>query len=78
MVNNIEELKKLIIWAKEQKVKVLKLADIHIELSDLALLESLENNESQLDSEQLQLTRNTEDKNSAKEDEEALFWSSRS
>jgi hypothetical protein len=78
MVNNIEELKKLIIWAKEQKIKVLKLADIHIEISDLALVESLTHEamgESALESQVKQT--HTEEQQSSKEDEEALYWSTR-
>lgn len=41
MVNNIEELKNLILWCKEQKVKSLKVAEYSFELSDLALVEDL-------------------------------------
>jgi CO dehydrogenase/acetyl-CoA synthase delta subunit len=77
MVNNIEELKNLIIWAKEQKVKSFKIADIHIELSDLALVESLT---SQVIDSNVELTdriKSTEDAQTTEEQNEDLFWSTR-
>ena len=42
MVNNVEELKNLILWLKKTKVKSLKLGETVIELSDLALIEDLQ------------------------------------
>jgi hypothetical protein len=76
MVKSIEELKNLIIWAKEQKLKSLKLADIHIEISDLALVESLNNqvNETSEQTDKSALEATTEQ---AKEEQDDLYWSTR-
>jgi hypothetical protein len=38
MIKSVDELKSLILWAKEQKLKSLRLADISIEFSELSLL----------------------------------------
>lgn len=77
MVKNIEELKNLIIWAKEQKIKVLKLADIHIELSDLALVESFNNSVTEQETDQIIRTSISDEKETEKQNEEDLYWSTR-
>lgn len=38
MFKTTEELKLFIEWAKEQKIKTLKVGDIHVDFSDLAFL----------------------------------------
>jgi CO dehydrogenase/acetyl-CoA synthase delta subunit len=77
MVNNIEELKNLIIWAKEQKVKSFKIADIHIELSDLALVENLTYQVTDPNIELTDKIKSTEEAQTAEEQNEDLFWSTR-
>jgi hypothetical protein len=42
MIKTVSELKEFIVWAKSQKVKSVKLGDIHVELSDLALISDLQ------------------------------------
>lgn len=39
MITTVEELKSLIIWAKDQKVKKLTLGEISIEISDIAFVD---------------------------------------
>lgn len=41
MINSISELKDLILWAKSEKLKSLKLNGVEIEFSDISLLESV-------------------------------------
>ena len=41
MITSIDELKELIIWAKSQKLKSLKVGEVIFEFSDLGLIESL-------------------------------------
>lgn len=38
MIKNIEELKSLILWAKDQKIKTLEVAGISVQFSDLAFI----------------------------------------
>lgn len=78
MVKTIEELKALIIWAKSQKVKHLKLADIEITLSDYALIEDLAGLTSQTLSTQLTDTKQEDapaNPDSAPTDDPDLFFS---
>lgn len=42
MIKSVEELKALILWAKEQKLKRLKVGDIEVEVSDISILESVQ------------------------------------
>ena len=80
MVTNIEELKKLIIWCKEQKVKAVKLADISFELSDLALVENLSSIEDVILNEDKKTVVQkdlVDSQDSKQEDEEDLYWSTR-
>jgi hypothetical protein len=73
MIKDLETLKEFITWAKIHKVKSVKLGDIHVEMSDLAFIESLglEAPSAPLKTEENQLL--TEEK---KEDEDLLFFSS--
>jgi hypothetical protein len=79
MVNNIEELKNLILWCKEQKVKSLKVAEYSFELSNLALIEDLKSVEDAI----LNEDKNTvvqkdlmDLQQTPEEDAEDLYWSS--
>lgn len=77
MIKSVSELKELIIWAKSQKLRALKIGDIQFELSDLALVVDEANlvqtapvavdSNSLAESEQL----------TAEEEEKLLYWSSR-
>jgi hypothetical protein len=40
MINNIEQLKELILWAKNEKVKSFKVDNVAVEISDLAFFEA--------------------------------------
>lgn len=42
MIKSVAELKELIIWAKSQKVKSLKIGEIAVEISELATLEGIQ------------------------------------
>lgn len=77
MVNNIEELKNLILWCKEQKVKSLKVAEYSFELSDLALVESFQSQEEAILNEEKKtvVQKDLIDLDASKEDEEDLYWS---
>lgn len=79
MVKDINELKNLILWAKEQKVKSIKIADIHFELSDLALIEDLTSVEDAILNEDkktvVQKDLIESNQSSKEEDSEDLFWS---
>lgn len=77
MVKSIEELKNLIIWAKEQKIKSLKIADIHIEISDLALVESFNSQATDPNVELTDRINSTEDAQTKEEQNEDLYWSTR-
>lgn len=74
MVKNIEELKELILWSKEQKLTAVKIGDVEFHFSNLALAELSKLN--------LELEQPTEglsetDEKQKKQDIDDLFWSSR-
>lgn len=81
MITNISELKDLILWAKSQKVKSLKLGDITFELSDLALVEGLTELGAEATTTDLAVppssSRLPNGNAQANQDEEDLFWSTR-
>lgn len=82
MVNSVKELQELIIWLKSEKVKSLKIGDIHVELSDYALLEGLtdaatEVAEANTEAKPSQQTWTEQPTTLTKEEEEELFWSTR-
>jgi hypothetical protein len=80
MIKNIEELKALITWAKDNKVKHLELEGIKFELSEIAFIDSIQANQSSPDFTQLtdeakhETEKTKEDQE--KEDEDMLLWSS--
>ena len=77
----IKELKELIIWAKENRVKSIKLEGAEFELSDLAFIENLQDlgaPEPQKDLSAPPRSDKLPDGNTQpNEDDEMLFWSSR-
>lgn len=78
MVNSIEELKKLILWCKEQKVKSLKVAEYSFELSDLALIEDLKSVEDAiLDEDKKTIVQKdlVDSQPTPEEEDEDLYWS---
>ena len=79
MVKDINELKNLILWAKEQKVKSIKIADIHFELSDLALVESMSSIEDLILNEDKKtvIQKDLIDSEPETSDEDELYWSTR-
>lgn len=88
MVENISELQELIEWCKANGVKRLKMDEIEFELSDIALSEKFmdisntQGASALKDRESNSLTSKTltdtvDAAEQAKEDEELLFWSSR-
>lgn len=82
MIKTVDELKELILWAKSEKVKSLKIGDIIIEMSDLALIEDIQAKPEQANSKvTASVTTFMEDMASTgnkKEDEELLYWSAQS
>lgn len=67
MFKDVEELKNFILWAKNQKIKRLKLGDYEAEFSDLVYVEQLQ---------EAQMPEQAPG-DQQKEDEELLYWSSR-
>jgi hypothetical protein len=81
MIETVEELKALISWLKEQKVKRLKLGDVEVEISDIAFVdlgEQLATDISQSPVSDLYEENVSPPPSEVKEDEEMLFWSARS
>lgn len=71
MLNNINEIKEFITWAKENKVKSFKSGDLEFEISEIAMIpeEELKPGLPLAD------TLTDTDPEAAEDDEEALFWS---
>ena len=79
MINNTEELKKLITWAKENKVKSLKIGEISFELSELSFIEDIELSQDRISSNVGEYNNDTlTDTLDSNEDEALLFWSTNS
>ena len=76
---SIEELKSLIIWAKEQKVKVLEVSGIKVEFTELAFIENMQGVDAgQSPNPKLSASTSTfSDDVSDQDDEDLLFHSSR-
>ena len=82
MVNSVKELQELIIWLKSEKVKSLKIGEIHVELSDYALIESIteESAAAVASTPEAKSTNQTWTEAAptlTREEEEELFWSTR-
>ncbi len=81
MINSITELKELILWLKDNKVKSLKVGEIIVEISDLGLMEHLTGIESepQPDEKGIKTTQKdwTDDSQPLDKEDEDLFWSTR-
>lgn len=78
MVKSLEELKELILWAKEQKISSIKIGDIAFEVSTHAFNEALiaslqEPTKAEVPTEGL----SDADKQQKIEDDEDLYWSTR-
>jgi len=77
MIKNIAELKQLIQWAKDNKVKSINLGDIKFELSDFAYIEGAELTDEQIASGLSEYNTDTlTDTLKDEENEDLLFWSS--
>jgi hypothetical protein len=72
MFNNIEDIKKFITWAKENKLKSFKIKDIEVEISELSFIEEEKQDELK---EALGDTLVDTETTDPKELEELLFWS---
>jgi hypothetical protein len=83
MIKTVDELKRLIEWAKANKVSELKIADVSFKLSDLAHIESLSNMDTAFNIQAPDLAKPPQsiklpDGNTLpSEDTEDLFWSAR-
>ena len=76
MIKDTKELKELIEWAINKKVKSLKLNGIEVELSDIAFIEQLTTTEAaSLSQEKLDVGQFEEEQQS-QDDDETLYWSS--
>jgi hypothetical protein len=81
MVKDINELKNLILWAKEQKIKSMKIADVHFELSDLALVQDMVSIEDAIlnENKSTVVQKDLIDSEAPEaSDDEDLYWSTRS
>jgi hypothetical protein len=77
-VLSLDEVKEMIIFCKQQKVKNLKLGEINIEMSDYSHIESLSEQEATPKKEETQSSKNLVDTNiteQAEDDSDMLFWS---
>jgi hypothetical protein len=81
MVKSIIELKELIVWARSQRLKSLKLGDIALEFSELVHVESLPNMLDEPTSAGLETPASTPKLPNGNaeipEDEQLLYWSTR-
>lgn len=83
MINSVTELKDLIVWAKSQGIKSLHIGDISFELSNYALIEQLSDEASAPEEPVKKPTANEQGldelvtSGERADDEEALYWSSR-
>lgn len=81
MINSIDELKALVLWLKDNKVKSLKIGEIGIEISDFGLVEHLSGLESEPQPENKEIVTTqkdwTDDLQPLSKEEEDLFWSTR-
>lgn len=78
MISDIKELKELIIWAKSEGIKRLKVGDVDIEISDIAVIEKFAANDS-VKGEPLSTSKTLVDTEvpDADEEKELRYWSSR-
>ena len=75
MFTTLSELKEFVIWAKEQKLKRVRIKDIEIEISDIALVDDLMTSTSQPVNKTEPQENDTVAQNN--EDEQLLMWSTR-
>ena len=85
MLKNINELKDLILFCKQEKISTLQVGDVQVQFSELALVDNIQS-VAEMEKELNNLSSKTlaDDPDSItkeqleKEYEEALFWSSQS
>lgn len=76
MIKSVDELKALILWAKEQKVQAMKVGDVQFELSTMALVEATElTADKPVAADTSTLAEN--EQSTPDEDEKLLYWSTR-
>lgn len=72
MFKSPSELQEFIVWAKEQKIKRVKVDNIEFEISDLALIEGIEPLVSQTPT---SASSAPEQEAAKKEEDDLLYWS---
>lgn len=79
MLNNIDDVKAFIIWAKSQGIKRIKLSDIEVEISDITIATESEARTTGLLSEERSSSKTLTDTETvdASEEQELLMWSTR-
>lgn len=79
IINDLEQVKEFILWAKAQKVKSFKLSGIEVELSDFAIYEQLPNLETEVEKESKQVVQTDlfESQKNEETTDEDLYWSSK-
>jgi len=80
MITNLDQLKNIILWCKDQKIKKLKLKDLEFEISELDFIPA-DSNETPLFENAKTPNKETladTTKETAIEDDPDLFWSSNS
>jgi len=77
MISNIEEFKALVLWAKSEGLKRIKLNDIEVEISDYIIASDLAAKQG-LQEEPLSTSATMVDteKTTKEEDDQLLYWSS--
>lgn len=70
MFKSVKEIQDFIVWAKSEKLKIVKLGDLEVEISELNYIEEIAQPSTQEQREDVQ-------SNNADEDEDLLYWSSR-
>jgi hypothetical protein len=75
MFKSQDELKAFILWAKEQKLKRIRISDVEVEISDVALIESLSVDQISQVSPSTTFDETVSKEDQQKEDDELLFWS---
>lgn len=73
MFKSLQEVKKFVTWAKEQKIKSFKINDIEFEISELSFLPETE--QANTLKEAIGDTLTDTEQLDPKEEEELLFWS---
>lgn len=76
--STLEEAKELILWAKSNKIKKIRVGDIEVEFSDIALMDTLASPQDFKEATNYaQRTLLDTEKLSKEEEDELLFWSTK-